>query len=59
MLGNWSFSNYFKEGAIAMAMELLLDEFKIDASRLYATYFEGNPSSGLEPDIETMNIWKK
>lgn len=59
MLGNWSFSNYFKEEAIAMAMDLLLNEFKIDKARLYATYFEGNPSSGLEPDIETMNLWKK
>jgi alanyl-tRNA synthetase len=42
-----------------MAMELLLDVFKIDKNRLYATYFEGNPSSGLEPDLETMEIWKK
>jgi alanyl-tRNA synthetase len=42
-----------------MAMELLLDVFKIDKNRLYATYFEGNPSSGLEPDLETKEIWKK
>ncbi len=59
MLGNWSFSNYFKEEAIAMAMELLLDVFKIDKNRLYATYFEGNPSSNLEPDTETQNLWRK
>ena len=42
-----------------MAMDLLLNEFKIDKNRLYATYFEGNPSSGLEPDLETMELWKK
>ncbi|CAF0783313.1 unnamed protein product [Brachionus calyciflorus] len=59
MLGNWSFANYFKEEAIAMAMELLLDVFKIDKNRLYATYFEGNPACKLEPDLETMEIWKK
>lgn len=59
MLGNWSFSNYFKVEAITMAMELLLDVFKLDKNRLYATYFEGNPSVGLEPDLETKELWKK
>jgi alanyl-tRNA synthetase len=42
-----------------MAMELLLDVFKIDKNRLYATYFEGNSSSGLNPDEDTREIWKK
>jgi alanyl-tRNA synthetase len=42
-----------------MAMELLVNEFKIDKSRLYATYFEGNPSSNLDPDEETRELWKK
>ncbi len=51
--------NYFQAEAIQMAMELLVDEYKIDKSRLYATYFEGLPSAGLEPDIETRDLWKK
>lgn len=59
MLGNWSFANYFKEEAISMAMDLLLNVFKIDKNRLYATYFEGNPKSNLDPDLETMELWKK
>lgn len=42
-----------------MAMELLLDVFKIDKDRLYATYFEGNSNSGLDPDVDTREIWKK
>ena len=42
-----------------MAMELLLDVFKIDKNRLYATYFEGNPSANLDPDLETKSIWLK
>ena len=42
-----------------MAMELLLDVFKIDKNRLYATYFEGNPACQLEPDLETKEIWKR
>ena len=50
---------FFQTEAIQMAMELLVDEYKIDKSRLYATYFEGLPSAGLEPDIETRDLWKK
>ena len=42
-----------------MAMELLCDTFGIDKSRLYATYFEGHASSGLEPDYETKELWKQ
>jgi alanyl-tRNA synthetase len=42
-----------------MAMELLVNVFGLDKSRLYATYFEGYPSSNLEPDLETMELWKK
>ena len=51
--------NHFQAEAIQMAMELLVDEYKIDKSRLYATYFEGLPSAGLDPDIETRDLWKK
>lgn len=42
-----------------MAMELLVDVLKIDKNRLYATYFEGNPSSNIEPDNEARDIWKQ
>ena len=42
-----------------MAMELLMDVFKIDKNRLYATYFEGYPKNNLDPDLETKEIWKK
>lgn len=42
-----------------MAMELLVDVFNIDKNRLYATYFEGNPAYNLEPDTETLEIWRK
>lgn len=59
MLGNWSFGDYFKEKAIDMAWELLVGVFKLDASRLYATYFEGNTKSNLAPDSETQALWRK
>ena len=59
MLGNWSFGDYFKEEAIAWSFELLTKVWGIDPSRLYATYFEGNPAQGLPADEETRSIWRK
>ncbi|MBC8106814.1 MAG: alanine--tRNA ligase, partial [Anaerolineae bacterium] len=37
MLGNWSFGDYFKRGAIEMAWELMTQVWKMDASRLHVT----------------------
>eukprot|EP00242_Pyramimonas_sp_CCMP2087_P017801 CAMPEP_0198213354 /NCGR_PEP_ID=MMETSP1445-20131203/28816_1 /TAXON_ID=36898 /ORGANISM="Pyramimonas sp., Strain CCMP2087" /LENGTH=1184 /DNA_ID=CAMNT_0043887981 /DNA_START=34 /DNA_END=3588 /DNA_ORIENTATION=- len=57
MLGNWSFGDYFKREAINMAWELLTDVYKLDPARIYATYFGGDASLGLEPDLEAKAIW--
>jgi len=57
MLGNWSFGDYFKAEAIEWAWELLTKVWEIDPSRLYATYFEGDPASGLAPDEEARKLW--
>ncbi len=59
MLGNWSFGDYFKKEAIDWAWELLVDEFKIDKSRLYATVFEGDKTDQLDSDQEAYRHWEK
>jgi alanyl-tRNA synthetase len=59
MLGNWSFGDYFKKEAIDWAWELLTQVYHIPADRLYVTYFEGAPKLGLEPDLETKQLWMK
>ncbi|OTB05045.1 hypothetical protein M426DRAFT_320106 [Hypoxylon sp. CI-4A] len=58
MLGNWSFGDYFKKEAIEWSWELLTKVFGLDPTRLYVTYFEGNPAMNLEPDLEAKELWK-
>lgn len=58
MLGNWSFGDYFKKEAIGYAWELLTQVYKLDPSRLYATYFEGSEEDGVACDEEAFEIWK-
>ena len=59
MLGNWSFGDYFKEGAIDMAWEYLVDVLKLNPKDLYVTVFEGDPKEGLERDDEAAGFWLK
>ena len=59
MLGNWSFGDYFKAGAIDMAWEYLVDVLKIDPKNMYVTVFEGSPEEGIERDNEAASIWEK
>lgn len=51
MLGNWSFGDYFKAGAIEMSWELLTKVLKLDPARLRVTTHE--------TDEESTEIWRK
>ena len=59
MLGNWSFGDYFKEGAIDMAWEYLVDVLKLNPDDLYVTVFEGSKEEGLSRDDEAARVWLK
>ncbi|RJL05206.1 alanine--tRNA ligase [Paracoccus siganidrum] len=51
MLGNFSFGDYFKEGAIPFAWELLTREYGIPKDKLLVTVYH--------TDDEAAEIWKK
>ncbi len=59
MLGNWSFGDYFKEGAIDYAWEYLVDVLHLDPNDLYVTVFEGSPEENLSRDDEAAGYWLK
>jgi alanyl-tRNA synthetase len=59
MLGNWSFGDYFKQGAIEMAWELVTKVFRVDPSRIHVTCYEGDEKAGIPRDTEAAEIWKK
>ena len=59
MLGNWSFGDYFKEGAIDMAWEYLVDVLKLNPEDLYVTVFEGSPEENIPRDDEAAKFWAK
>ncbi|MFN3574928.1 MAG: alanine--tRNA ligase [Phenylobacterium sp.] len=51
MLGNFSFGDYFKEGAIESAWTLITKEFGLSKDKLLVTVFH--------TDEEAANLWKK
>ena len=59
MLGNWSFGDYFKEGAIDYAWEYLVDVLHLNPEDLYVTVFEGSEEEGLSRDDEAAKYWAK
>src|SRR5919198_2041867 len=57
MLGNFSFGDYFKQGAIELAWEFVLEHMGFPEERLWATVFAGDPELGLDEDEEAVRGW--
>src|SRR5687768_2927066 len=59
MLGNFSFGQYFKEGAIDLATEFIQEHLKIDWDRVWVTVHAGDPQLGLDEDAVAIELWEK
>ena len=59
MLGNFSFGQYFKEGAIEYATEFVRDRLGLDWNRIWVSVHAGDPELKLGPDEVAIELWKK
>ena len=57
MLGNFSFGDYFKDGAIDLAWEFVTEHMKLDPERIWPTVFAGDAVLGLGEDEEAIAGW--
>jgi alanyl-tRNA synthetase len=59
MLGNFSFGQYFKEGAIEFATEFIRERLKLDWDRIWVSVHAGDPGLKLGPDQVAIDLWEK
>jgi alanyl-tRNA synthetase len=59
MLGNFSFGQYFKDGAVELAWEFVFDHLKIDRDRFWVSVFAGDPELGLDEDEVAVRAWER
>jgi len=59
MLGNFSFGQYFKEGAIEYATEYMQERLKLDWDRVWVSVHAGDPGLKLGPDEEAIGLWER
>jgi alanyl-tRNA synthetase len=59
MLGNFSFGQYFKEGAIEFAWEFVFDHMRVDPDLFWVSVFAGDPELGLGEDEEAVRLWEQ
>jgi alanyl-tRNA synthetase len=59
MLGNFSFGQYFKEGAIEFAREFVMDRMRLDWNRIWVTVHAGDPQLKLGPDEVAIDLWQR
>ncbi len=59
MLGSWSIGDYYKEKAIELAYDLLVNHFRFPPEKLFATIYQGNAQLNLGPDEEAIRFWER
>jgi alanyl-tRNA synthetase len=59
MLGNFSFGQYFKEGAIELAREFVQEHMKLDWDRVWVSVHAGDPQLKLGPDEVAIELWQR
>ncbi len=59
MLGNFSFGQYFKEGAVEYATEFIKERLQLDWDRIWVSVHAGDPELGLGPDEVAIDLWEK
>ncbi len=59
MLGNFSFGQYFKEGAIAYATEFIRERLRLDWDRIWVSVHAGDPELELGPDEAAIELWER
>jgi alanyl-tRNA synthetase len=59
MLGNFSFGQYFKDGAIELATEFIQEHLRIDWDRIWVTVHAGDPELGLGEDAVAIGLWER
>ncbi|MFN8186745.1 MAG: alanine--tRNA ligase [Gaiellales bacterium] len=59
MLGNFSFGDYFKDGAIELAWEFVTEHMRFPTEKVWVTVFAGDPELGLGEDEVAVRGWMR
>jgi alanyl-tRNA synthetase len=59
MMGNFSFGQYFKQGAVEFATEFIRERMRLDWDRVWASVFAGDAGLKLGEDEETIELWQR